>query len=451
MKKKIIWTVSALALMAVIIICGYHWGQANALPGNPDATNEVMYSGGETTSPTDGTEETKWYEGGNGEEIVITMPPSDGGEDIIPPGWEDDDTPVSDATQPPKQDDTPVKQTTPPATEPPVTEAPVTAPPVTQPPATEPEEPKPVSTGKVNFTDVSEAVRTTGYVNVRSGPGSSYKKLDSLPDNYSLLRTGVGDNGWSRVIYNGKEAYISTNYLLFEEECDYGPDELLEMYPLERCLCDIVLAESRYCPAFCEGPANWYVRCQNGHRMYLTIPGSEPVGHSFANGFCTVCDKPDPTHPAGAKYLADRDKTNYVAIGQAATKYINEYRLAEGSTELIWLPGLSEVAQYRTTLEPSGHDTAAMREALAHFQYGRYVELSDGSGYWSFEGGEAYAWNVGGETIDDVGKRIADIFHNSPGHWAYVGSSEYSYIGIGYTQPGCGSDTYLWVGTVNYG
>ena len=351
---------------------------------------------------------------------------------------------VLDVTEPDPTED-PSIPTEPEATEPPVTEAPVTAPPVTQPPATEPEEPKPVSTGKVNFTDVSEAVRTTGYVNVRSGPGSSYKKLDSLPDNYSLLRTGVGDNGWSRVIYNGKEAYISTNYLLFEEECDYGPDELLEMYPLERCLCDIVLAESRYCPAFCEGPAYWYVRCQNGHRMYLTIPGSEPTGHNYVDGICTRCGRADPDTV---------EEIDYEDIGKAAMKYINQYRAQEGSTQLTWLPGMSQVAQYRSVQLTTNfaHDTGDIREALAFYEYGEYIDMTvhglpASENYWSAHSQEAIGRGVLGTTADAIGKYIADLFHRSSGHWSYVGSSEYSYIGVGYT------DGYVcvMVGRVNYG
>ena len=51
-------------------------------------------------------------------------------------------------------------------------------------------------------------------------------------------------------------------------------------------------------------------------------------------------------------------------------------------------------------------------------------------------------------------KHIADLIRNSSGHWSYIGSSEYSYMGIGveYRE----GSTYGWyacvmVGTVNYG
>ena len=65
------------------------------------------------------------------------------------------------------------------------------------------------------FTEVNETVyvKGTNSVNVRSGPGTSYKNIGSLEKNASITRTGIGSNGWSRVSYNGQIAYISSSYL----------------------------------------------------------------------------------------------------------------------------------------------------------------------------------------------------------------------------------------------
>ena len=89
------------------------------------------------------------------------------------------------------------------------TEPPATEPPETEPPATKPAETDPV----VTYKDVSETVYAKGNVNVRSGPGTDYTKLGKLSKDDSVKRTGIGDNGWSRVEYNGKTAYISSEYL----------------------------------------------------------------------------------------------------------------------------------------------------------------------------------------------------------------------------------------------
>lgn len=65
----------------------------------------------------------------------------------------------------------------------------------------------------VIFTNVNETVYANTTVNVRKGPGTSHEKLGTLTYGQSLTRTGIGDNGWSRVVYNGQEAYMFTNYI----------------------------------------------------------------------------------------------------------------------------------------------------------------------------------------------------------------------------------------------
>ena len=77
----------------------------------------------------------------------------------------------------------------------------------TKPTEEKPEEPK------VNFSSVNQTVYATDSVNVRSGPSTSSKIVGSLSKGDSIKRTGVGDNGWSRVSYNGTTAYISSTYL----------------------------------------------------------------------------------------------------------------------------------------------------------------------------------------------------------------------------------------------
>jgi uncharacterized protein YkwD len=53
-----------------------------------------------------------------------------------------------------------------------------------------------------------------------------------------------------------------------------------------------------------------------------------------------------------------------------------------------------------------------------------------------------------------MGKKIADLIRSSSGHWSYISSSEYSYMGVGveYRE----GTEYGWyccvmVGSVNYG
>lgn len=342
MKKAVCWMM-VFATMISFAACRNETVDPTQVPG---VTDEVMQGGGETTSPTDGTEETMWYEGGTGEDIVITMPPSDGGEDITPPDWDDED-PVVDETQPPKQDDTPVKETTPPATHPPKQND---TPKETEPPATSP-----------------------------SGHVHTFVEWETEPS--------------------------------------------------------------------CDGWGAIWIRCSECG--YFLSAGDEvtdpPLGHDYVDGVCTRCGRADPDTV---------EEFDYEDIGKAAMKYINEYRAQEGSTQLTWLPGMSQVAQYRSVQLTTNfaHDISDMREALEYYKYGRYVDATlfgdpPENSYYDADSKEAIGRGVLGTTADAIGKRIADLFHRSSGHWAYVGSSEYSYIGIGYT------DGYVcvMVGRVNYG
>ena len=67
---------------------------------------------------------------------------------------------------------------------------------------------------------------------------------------------------------------------------------------------------------------------------------------------------------------------------------------------------------------------------------------------------EAICAGFYGTDPEAMGKRIADLIRNSSGHWSYISSSEYSYIGVGveYRE----GSQYGWyccvmVGSVNYG
>lgn len=69
------------------------------------------------------------------------------------------------------------------------------------------------TSSSVNFLEVNEIVYAIGTVNVRTGPGTQYQILDELDYGYSVTRIGVGDNGWSMVIWEDQVAYIYTAYL----------------------------------------------------------------------------------------------------------------------------------------------------------------------------------------------------------------------------------------------
>ena len=66
---------------------------------------------------------------------------------------------------------------------------------------------------KPKFSSVNETVYANDSVNVRSSYSTSSTLLGSLKKGDSVTRIGKGDNGWSKISYNGKTAYIKSSFL----------------------------------------------------------------------------------------------------------------------------------------------------------------------------------------------------------------------------------------------
>ncbi len=70
------------------------------------------------------------------------------------------------------------------------------------------------SSSSFNVTPVNETVYLTGGgVNIRKGPGTDYDVIGNESTGYTFTRTGRTSNGWSRVLYNGAEGYVSDSFL----------------------------------------------------------------------------------------------------------------------------------------------------------------------------------------------------------------------------------------------
>ena len=66
------------------------------------------------------------------------------------------------------------------------------------------------------FTETDETLYATTTVNVRSSYSTDSDKLGSLAKAQSVKRTGIGTGaaaGWSKIEFNGKVAYVSSDYL----------------------------------------------------------------------------------------------------------------------------------------------------------------------------------------------------------------------------------------------
>lgn len=140
-------------------------------------------------------------------------------------------------------------------------------------------------------------------------------------------------------------------------------------------------------------------------------------------------------------------------VAAYAAQYINQYRGAPCTV----LPGMSQVAQYRAgqLTWNFAHSTADKRVALAYYAYGRWIDatlagLDESDSYYESDTAEAICRNFHGEDAQTLGKAIADLIRGSGSHWAYVGSSEYSFMGVG-VEYRDGWYACVMVGTENYG
>lgn len=66
-------------------------------------------------------------------------------------------------------------------------------------------------------TSEAQSVRTTGNVNLRSGPGTEYQDLDTISRGTTVTYLGESDSDnrgvlWLKVRYNGKDGWISSKY-----------------------------------------------------------------------------------------------------------------------------------------------------------------------------------------------------------------------------------------------
>lgn len=102
-------------------------------------------------------------------------------------------------------------------------------------PDPKPEE-KPDNKPTVKFTDVNETVYTTERCNIRESYSSDSKKIATVNKDTKLKRTGIGENGWSRIEYDGKTCYITSQYLNKDKPADPKIEEVNEtMYAKQSC------------------------------------------------------------------------------------------------------------------------------------------------------------------------------------------------------------------------
>lgn len=126
-------------------------------------------------------------------------------------------------------------------------------------------------------------------------------------------------------------------------------------------------------------------------------------------------------------------------IERLVVEKINAYRIAQGDTAATMLPGLTEVARYRSNELTTNFSHTSPRDACGILKYGEFVDmtlygLTAEDSYCQGYNREAIGMGDWFGTAESMSDRIADGFHHSKGHWSYVGSSKYPYIAVGVTK-----------------
>lgn len=73
------------------------------------------------------------------------------------------------------------------------------------------------------FTSVNQTMYTTGEVNIRKSYSTSSAIIKTVEKGTKVTRTGIGDNGWSKITYNGQTAYISSSLLTATKPAEDKP------------------------------------------------------------------------------------------------------------------------------------------------------------------------------------------------------------------------------------
>ena len=189
-------------------------------------------------------------------------------------------------------------------------------------------------------------------------------------------------------------------------------------------------------------------------------PATEPV-ETLPPETTTPETVPEETAPPESETESFESSYEYKRqVAAYAAQYLNQYRSEAGAQSCTVLPGMTLVAEYRADqlCYNYSHSTADKRAALAYYEYGRWIDatvagLDESDSYYESDTSEAICRGFRGSDARALGEAIAKLIRSSGGHWAYVGSSEYSYIGIGVEYR---DDEYGWyacvmVGTVDYG
>ena len=76
----------------------------------------------------------------------------------------------------------------------------------------------------LGFAAPADAGQATASVNVRSGPGTQYRVVDTVYAGENVNIETCRSNGWCRITHTGPDGWVSARYLS-NDDSDYGDDD----------------------------------------------------------------------------------------------------------------------------------------------------------------------------------------------------------------------------------
>ncbi len=251
------------------------------------------------------------------------------------------------------------------------TKQPTPVPTVTKAPVTTPVQTKPT----VAIKDMNAKMYSSIRLNVRASNTTNSDVLGVLDVNESIGVTGLCDNGWARVNYKGKTAYVSYKYLSSEKVVEKTPTP----------------------------------------KPITSTPKPKPK-HSFNQTY----------HDNGQSYY----KANYDIV-EAHLKCVNDLRASLGLGSLTLDSTVSKIASYRTAemialdffshYHP-GNGTTCAFEVVYFYQDG-YSQIAENISHIVGDWGYFYS-------RAELGEELFNNFKKSDGHYKNMTNPKYTKIGL---------------------
>lgn len=133
-------------------------------------------------------------------------------------------------------------------------------------------------------TALSQTIYSTGTVNIRSGAGTEFAVIGTAGKDMPLAQTGICDNGWVQINWNGVTCYLSQDYVT-ETPPAIPPEEVSADTPTDTIISEIPPASTDI-----SSPATPSKLINSGYFVDDGLHGYDGVEHDYGIAIVNVTD-----------------------------------------------------------------------------------------------------------------------------------------------------------------